>query len=150
MSFEIYDVFIDASYLLELYHNDLFEYFDAFLSLIINSVILLHFLQNSFKHNKLFEQWFWNYSAIIISLMIFCLFTDVGIIVSLFTSQIFGHLIFCAPLNLNDIKRMKTTLVLSIFIEHLPQLIVQCWYFLNNLNQNGQQLQSTATYFSKC
>ena len=135
--FEIYDVFTDVSYLLELYHNNLFKYFGAFFlsslisTLIINGMILLYFLKNSFKYNKLFEQWFWNHSAIIISLMIFCLFTDVGLIISLLTSQIFGHLIFYAPLNLHDIKTIKSALILSIFIEHLPQLIVQCTVFFN-------------------
>ena len=72
MSFEIYDVFIDISYLLELYHNNLSQYFVSFLSsciftLIVNSIILLYFLKNSFKYNKVFEEWFWNHSAIILS-----------------------------------------------------------------------------------
>ena len=151
LSFEVYDVFVDISYLLELYHNSLFEYFFLFVSsciftLVVNSIVLLYFLNNSFKYNKLFEQWFWNHSAIIISLMIFCLFTDVGMIVSLFTSQIFGHLIFYAPLNLHDIKTMKSASILSIFIEHLPQLIVQCLVYFNQ----SQSSWSTISITSLC
>ena len=147
--FEIYDVFVDISYLLELYHNNLLQYFVIFLSsciltLVINSIILLYFLKNSFQYNKLFEQWFWNHSAIIISLMIFCLFTDVGMIISLFTSQIFGHLIFYAPLKFNDIKTMKSSLILSIFIEHLPQLIVQCLVFFNQSQSSWTTISITS------
>ena len=78
--------------------------------------------------------------------MIFCLFTDVGMIVSLFTSQIFGNLIFYAPLSLNDIKTMKSALILSIFIEHLPQLIVQCLAFFNE----SQSSWTTVSITSLC
>ena len=149
VTFEVFDVFIDVSYLLELYHNNLLMYFWTFLSscifiLMIDSIILLNFLKTSFKYNKLFEQWFWNHSAIIISLMIFCLFTDVGMIISLFTSQIFGHLIFYAPLNLIDIKTMKTASILSIFIEHLPQLIVQCLAYFNQSESSWSAISITS------
>ena len=58
----------------------------------------------------------------IIFLLCFCLLTDACIVVTLFTSQIFGHLIFYSPLNINNIKQIKISAFLSIFIEHLPQL----------------------------
>ena len=50
----------------------------------------------------------------------------IAIVLVLFTSQIFGNLIFYAPFSLIDIKTMKNAALISICIEHLPQLIVQC------------------------
>ena len=130
IAFEMYDIFTDVSYLIELYNNDLMQYFYAFLTsmittLIVNSVLLVWFVKNSFQHKK-FQKWFFNNTGIIIFLMLFCLLTDMVMIVSLFTSQIFGHLIFYAPFDLLDIKSMKTASIISIFIEHLPQLTVPC------------------------
>ena len=60
----------------------------------------------------------------------FLLLTDVVLVVSLFTSQIFGNLIFYAPFNLLDIRTMRFASSISVFIEHLPQLIVQCFVLL--------------------
>ena len=59
--------------------------------------------------------------------MSFCLVTDVVLVVSLFTSQIFGHILFYAPFDLKAVKTMKIGSLISIFVEHLPQLIVQCF-----------------------
>ena len=131
MLFEIYDVFTDIAYLIELYNNDNIIAFCIFLTsicitLILNGILLILFFKNSFQNWK-FRKWFWEYNGIIISLLCFSLLTDACIVVSLFTSQIFGHLVFYSPLDLKDIKQMKISAFLSVFAEHLPQLSVVCY-----------------------
>ena len=74
--FEMYDVFTDVSYLIELYHDQLYKYFYIFLTsmimtIVINAGLLILFVKNSFKNYK-FEKWFWTNSGIIIFLMCFC------------------------------------------------------------------------------
>ena len=131
MGFEVYDVFTDTAYLINLFEKEEFGSFYVFLisiglTLVVNGILLLVFFQSSFRNMK-FQKWFFNYSGMIICLFCFCLLTDACIVVSLFTSQIFGHSIFYSPLRLGDIRQMKIAAFLSLFIEHLPQISVQCY-----------------------
>ena len=134
MGFEIYDVFTDVAYLIELLSSEYFISFSIFLSsmgitLIINIGLLIFFVKNAFQNSR-FQLWFFDHSGAIILLMFLCLLTDASMVVSLFTSQIFGNLVFYSPMSLRDIKTIKTAALLSIFIEHLPQLLVQCYVLL--------------------
>ena len=74
-------------------------------------------------------------------------YASFGLITSLFTSQIFGNLIFYAPFNLVDIKTMKYASIISIFIEHLPQLIVQCFVLFVVKTKHSWTLITIASLF---
>ena len=88
----------------------LFHLSSMSVTLVVNSVLLVLFVKHSFQYHK-FEKWFWNHSGIIIFLMSFCFLTDVVMVIPLFTSQIFGHLIFYAPFNVLDIKKYQKCII---------------------------------------
>ena len=130
---EIYDVFTDVSYLINLIINEnyllLFYIFliSMLLALILNSLFAIYFITFEFGRNNKFRIWFWKHSGIIIVIIVFCILTDGAMIVSFFTSQIFGNSIFYSPVSIDSIRAMNIVSIISIFVEHLPQLFVQAY-----------------------
>ena len=60
-------------------------------------------------------------------LIIICLLilTDISIITTIFTSQIFGLTLFYSPMSLKGINMINIASIISLFIEHIPQFITQ-------------------------
>ena len=48
---------------------------------------------------------------------------------SVFTSQIFGKQAFYAPISIQGINILKTSIVIAIIFEHVPQLFIQIYVF---------------------
>ena len=151
MLFEIYDIYTDFAYSIQLYNHEHNMPFTVFLTsigltLIANCILLTSFVHNSFQSTK-FRKWFWKYSGKIMFLLCFCLLTDACIVVTLFTSQIFGHALFYSPLDVNNIKQIKIAAFLSIFIEHLPQLgVVTYVLFFSPNNIDNKTPVSIASF----
>lgn len=150
IALEIYDVYTDITYMLALkltYRADiLFYIFGA--SLIIawiwNLIVLIVFLRGEFKYdyrdnknnnknrsgsnnnsNLTFTNWFYEHNTIIGAFMVLFLLTDITMVTSVFTSQIFGKPVFYAPMSINGIQMIKISSLFSILFEHIPQFLVQ-------------------------
>ena len=142
---EIYDVYTDISYLIELIVNKYYLQFEIFLSsiiatIIINIIISLFWLKYEFENNSKFTNWFYEKSGMISFLLILFLLTDLSLIINVFTSQIFGNLLFYSPISMNGIKLLNISLIILMFIEHLPQLIVQIQViFAYNLSHSSHE-----------
>ena len=54
-----------------------------------------------------------------------CTLTDINLITTVFTSQLFGHSLFYSPISLNMVNMIQISSMVTIFIQHLPQLVVQ-------------------------
>ena len=128
---EMYDVFTDLSYLIFLISNGYWVSFEIFvtsmiLTIFMNACFVIHFIKHEFSHNIKFRQWFWqNSSGVIICILFFSILTDGSMTISSLTSQIFGHLVFYSPISMKSITTMNIASILSIFVEHIPQLFVQ-------------------------
>ena len=117
--------------MIELFSNKYYNLFTMFLSsfgltLLVNGTFVAVFFLKSFQHKR-FELWFFEHSGIIIVLTFMCVLTDMGIFVTLFTSQIFGNSIFYSPIGMKSVKAMKTATIISLLVEHIPQLSIQCY-----------------------
>lgn len=140
--FEIYDVFTDIAYLIEQYSNEYYLSFYVFLisiicTIIINTIIVSLWLKHEFSNatktnsnfrgrNK-FQEWFYEHSGVISFLLLIFLLSDVSIISNVFTSQIFGLSLFYSPMSIYGVNMLNISTVFSIFVEHLPQLIIQIY-----------------------
>ena len=123
---EIFYIFTDISYTLELYVNRYDISFYLFLSslfftIMINGIIIFYFVKKEFKHNYLFVNWFYQFNGKISILLFLCLITDASMITTIFTSQIFGHKVFYSPISLNGISILKISNIISLLFEHIPQ-----------------------------
>ena len=127
---EIFDLYTDIAYLFELSndkYNDLFVVFliSMCLTIAFNFLSIFMFVHKEFSTNQLFVNWFYEHNGIIIGLMVLFTLTDVNMITTVFTSQIFGYSIFYSPISINSIKIVQISNFISLFIEHIPQMIVQ-------------------------
>ena len=129
--FQIFDLYTDVSYLVYLaaYNFNQYKMFYIFLSSMVlsifaNVVVAWYFLNHELE-NKQFKQWYDEKMGIVLSLVFLFVFTDVSMITTVFTSQIFGLTLFFAPMSLKGINMVQIATIVSIFIEHVPQLYVQ-------------------------
>ena len=132
---EIYDIYTDIVYSIELAENQFILTFQIFIVSIIatfcvNVIILIHFWTREWKNNISFRQWFYQRSAIITAICFVCVLTDIGLITSLFTSHIFGHSIFYSPMSMDAIKTIQVSSLIGLLIEHLPQLLVEFYVII--------------------
>ena len=93
--------------------------------------MLCSFLRNEFSIKKHFKIWFEEHSGPATILLSLFVFTDASLIVSAFTGQIFGKSIFHSPISRKGVTFVQTWTIVSLFIEHSPQLAVQCYYILD-------------------
>ena len=132
IAFEVFDVYTDIAYAVELiYRGQGFQLlFDIFLSSIVitmffNIIVVILFLKTEFRDNQLFTTWFYEHSSIITGFIVLCTFTDINLITTVFTSQLFGYEVFYSPISLRMVNMIQISSIATIFIQHLPQLIVQ-------------------------
>ena len=126
----IFDVYTDIAYLFDLFYSEYYLLFSTFigsmcLAIIFNVAAIIYFIKNEFKRNQLFTNWFYEYNGIIMIFVVLFTLTDANLIATVFTSQIFGHSAFYSPMSIISINIIQMSNVVSICIEHIPQLIVQ-------------------------
>lgn len=133
----VYDIYTDVAYLLELLSNGYQISFYLFLSSliltwIINIFVLGYFLRLEFNNNNnnLFTTWFYQHNGVITILLFVFVLTDVSMISSAFTSQIFGLATFYAPISINGMNIIHVSTIFSILFEHLPQLMIQFYFIM--------------------
>lgn len=115
---EIYDIYIDIAYLIELigntnkYPNDKDEYFLLFgifltsmiVTILCNFVVVVVFLKHESSFNEQFLIWFQENHGKILLLLTFSAIGDIGLVNSIFTSQIFGLSLFFASLTVKGVS----------------------------------------------
>ena len=141
IALELYDVFIDIAFVINVDRLGFKMSFYIFLtslivSIIFNIVIVVKFLRNEFNTNPKFLTWFYERSTVITLLIsLFTITGDVGMIVTVFTSQIFGNMIFYSPMRLDNVNMVRAYNFISILIEHIPQLAVQVYVIFYQSSQ---------------
>ena len=128
--FEIFDLYTDVAYLFELVYDEytlLSQLFaiSLIVTIIFNIGVVIVFLRNEFSSNALFTNWFYEHNGIIAGLIVLFTLTDINMIATVFTSQIFGHSIFYSPISLNNVNSIQVSNMIVLLIQHLPQMIIQ-------------------------
>lgn len=141
--FEIYDVYTDMAYLTQLYTNGYYECFYIFLvsiicTIVVNLIIIGLWLNDEFSKNIKFRNWYFKRSGTISTLFVLFILTDINLIINVFTSQIFCNSVFYAPISINGINMLNISTIISLLIEHLPQLVVQIYV----ISQPNNKLES--------
>ena len=134
---EIYDIYTDIAYLIQLFNYKLFAEFVVFLSsmglsMLLNMIIVIHLLKFEFSRNYSFLNWFYRYNGIVLTTLILLAITDANMIPSVITSQIFGHSAFYSPISIDAINDLQISLIFSLLFEHLPQLGIQIYLIFNS------------------
>ena len=129
---EIYDIYTDIAYLMLLQSYQYDTLFVIFLSswiisIIFNIFLACYVLKHEFSHNKLFLNWFYENNSITIGIIVFLSISDIGILTSLLTSQIFGHSAFLSPISMRSVNNVQMSSIVSVFIEHIPQVVIQIY-----------------------
>ena len=145
--FEIYDVYTDIAYLVQLFANDIDHYYPFYifmssliLTIVFNVFIVGYWLKYEFAKNIKFRNWYYEASGIITSLLLLFVLTDITLIINVFTSQIFGNEAFYSPISHSGITMLNISTIVSIVIEHLPQLFVQIYVLSTSDNHNSFDL----------
>ena len=129
--FEIYDLFTDIAYLIELKSYQYNVMFGIFISsmgvtIIFNTIIVIYFFKNEFLNiNGEFKQWYDKRSGSVLLLTCLFVLTDVSGVTTAFTSQIFGLSLFYSPMSVEGVNMVQIVSLISIFVEHIPQLLTQ-------------------------
>ena len=83
----------------------------------------------------MFTNWFYEHNGSIVALLVLFALTDVNMLTTVFTSQIFGRATFYSPMSIVSINIIQISNIFSIFIEHLPQMVVQIIVIFVKLNE---------------
>ena len=139
IAFEIFDLYTDIAYVYELISYGVSTLTVAFIcslviALLLNSIIALYLIRSEMNNNSMFAAWFYSNFNTITAIIVLLLFTDIGLFITIFTSQLFGDTIFYCPLSIHGTNIIQRAAIFSVLFEHLPQFIVQICVYSFELN----------------
>ena len=147
----IFDVYTDAAYCYTLIYNGYVGEFYGFLGCMIiawvlNFLLVTMIWNNEFRTNRAFVNWFYRHNGIFMGWLRLLSFTDISLLSTVFTSKIFGNHLFQAPFTMKSIAKLKVSCIVSIFLENIPQFIIQIIVVVNsNEYKDGEDSHSAVT-----